>query len=163
MECVPTSWLACGPSRRNGGVMERTAERTDRRAGLRRVRVGAGRRGRLHGALQVRRHPPGTAPEPRARAQRPNRTSTLVDGETAAYPHHHASSVLRRLPPTGDQPTIEWLDRWDIPYWDICIMKWKDAVDASLYVDDSVGNVAHLRKTNKERSRSSTRRIGITQ
>jgi 5'(3')-deoxyribonucleotidase len=46
--------------------------------------------------------------------------------------------------------TIEWLDRWDIPYWDICFMKRKDAVDANLYVEDSVTNVAHLRKANKE-------------
>lgn len=33
--------------------------------------------------------------------------------------------------------TIEWLDRYDIPYWDLCFMKDKAAVGADLYIDDS--------------------------
>jgi 5'(3')-deoxyribonucleotidase len=41
--------------------------------------------------------------------------------------------------------TIEWLDRWDIPYWDICFMKDKGAVGAHVYIDDTPANVTQLR------------------
>ena len=41
--------------------------------------------------------------------------------------------------------TIEWLDRYDIPYWDLCFMKDKAAVGADLYIDDSPENVKRLR------------------
>ncbi|MGE5486875.1 MAG: 5' nucleotidase, NT5C type [bacterium] len=41
--------------------------------------------------------------------------------------------------------TIEWLDRHDIPYWDLCFMKDKAAVGANLYIDDSPENVVRLR------------------
>ena len=41
--------------------------------------------------------------------------------------------------------TIEWLDHWDIPYWDLCFMKDKVAVGADLYVEDAPGNVQELR------------------
>jgi len=33
--------------------------------------------------------------------------------------------------------TVEWLDRHDIPYWDLCFMPDKSAVFADLFVDDS--------------------------
>ena len=41
--------------------------------------------------------------------------------------------------------TIEWLDHYDIPYWDLCFMKEKAAVGADLYVEDSPTNVEKLR------------------
>jgi 5'(3')-deoxyribonucleotidase len=33
--------------------------------------------------------------------------------------------------------TVEWLDKHDIPYWDLCFMQDKAAVGADLYIDDS--------------------------
>ncbi len=41
--------------------------------------------------------------------------------------------------------TIQWLDRHDIPYWDLCFMKEKSAVGADLYIEDSPANVERLR------------------
>jgi 5'(3')-deoxyribonucleotidase len=41
--------------------------------------------------------------------------------------------------------TIEWLDHYDIPYWDLCFMRDKAAVGADLYVEDAPDNVGQLR------------------
>jgi 5'(3')-deoxyribonucleotidase len=41
--------------------------------------------------------------------------------------------------------TIEWLDHYDIPYWDLCFMKDKAAVGADLYIEDTPANVEQLR------------------
>jgi 5'(3')-deoxyribonucleotidase len=41
--------------------------------------------------------------------------------------------------------TIQWLDRHDIPYWDLCFMQQKSAVGADLYIEDSPTNVERLR------------------
>jgi 5'(3')-deoxyribonucleotidase len=41
--------------------------------------------------------------------------------------------------------TIQWLDRHDIPYWDLCFMYEKTAVGADLYIEDSPANVERLR------------------
>ena len=41
--------------------------------------------------------------------------------------------------------TIEWLDHYDIPYWDLCFMRDKAAVGADLYVEDAPDNVRLLR------------------
>ena len=41
--------------------------------------------------------------------------------------------------------TIEWLDKHDIPYWDLCFMQEKAAVGADLYIEDSPENIALLR------------------
>lgn len=41
--------------------------------------------------------------------------------------------------------TIQWLDRHDIPYWDLCFMQQKTAVGADLYIEDSPENVDRLR------------------
>ena len=79
-------------------------------------------------------------------------------------PIHGASVVLRRLSnrdvririithrlfikyfhEPAIRQTIEWLDRYDIPYWDLCFMKEKAAVGADLYIEDSPINVARLR------------------
>jgi 5'(3')-deoxyribonucleotidase len=41
--------------------------------------------------------------------------------------------------------TVDWLDSYDIPYWDICFMADKGAVGAHVYIDDSPDNVNRLR------------------
>jgi 5'(3')-deoxyribonucleotidase len=47
---------------------------------------------------------------------------------------------------TAVRQTVEWLDKFDIPYWDLCFMKDKAAVGADLYVEDSPQNVEALRQ-----------------
>jgi 5'(3')-deoxyribonucleotidase len=42
--------------------------------------------------------------------------------------------------------TVEWLDSWDIPYWDLCFMADKGAVGAHVYIDDAPLNVTRLRE-----------------
>jgi len=41
--------------------------------------------------------------------------------------------------------TVDWLDNYDIPYWDICFMNDKGAVGAHIYVDDAPENIINLR------------------
>ncbi|MDR2718963.1 MAG: 5'-nucleotidase [Treponema sp.] len=41
--------------------------------------------------------------------------------------------------------TVDWLDNYDIPYWDICFMNDKGAVGAHVYVDDAPENIIDLR------------------
>jgi 5'(3')-deoxyribonucleotidase len=41
--------------------------------------------------------------------------------------------------------TVQWLDDYGIPYWDLCFLKDKGAVGADLYVEDSPENVKRLR------------------
>jgi len=41
--------------------------------------------------------------------------------------------------------TVDWLDSWDIPYWDLCFMADKGAVGAHVYIDDAPANVKRLR------------------
>jgi 5'(3')-deoxyribonucleotidase len=41
--------------------------------------------------------------------------------------------------------TIDWLDHYGIPYWDLCFMKDKEQVGADIYVDDSPDNIIKLR------------------
>jgi len=41
--------------------------------------------------------------------------------------------------------TVEWLDSWDIPYWDLCFMADKGAVGAHVYIDDSPSNIKRLK------------------
>ena len=53
--------------------------------------------------------------------------------------------VIKYFHQEAVRQTIEWLDRYDIPYWDLCFMKDKAAVGADLYVEDSRENVAALR------------------
>jgi 5'(3')-deoxyribonucleotidase len=47
---------------------------------------------------------------------------------------------------TSVTQTVDWLDNYDIPYWDICFMKDKGAVGAHIYIDDAPENVLSLRK-----------------
>jgi 5'(3')-deoxyribonucleotidase len=46
--------------------------------------------------------------------------------------------------------TIQWLDRHDIPYWDLCFMQQKTAVGADLYIEDSPANVERLRAESQK-------------
>jgi 5'(3')-deoxyribonucleotidase len=41
--------------------------------------------------------------------------------------------------------TVDWLDSYDIPYWDLCFMKDKGAVGAHVYIDDAPRNIEMLR------------------
>ena len=41
--------------------------------------------------------------------------------------------------------TVDWLDSWDIPYWDLCFMADKGAVGAHVYLDDAPANIERLR------------------
>jgi 5'(3')-deoxyribonucleotidase len=41
--------------------------------------------------------------------------------------------------------TVDWLDTYDIPYWDLCFMNDKGAVGAHVYIDDAPSNVTRLR------------------
>jgi 5'(3')-deoxyribonucleotidase len=46
---------------------------------------------------------------------------------------------------TSITQTVDWLDNWDIPYWDICFMNDKGAVGAHVYIDDSPENIEQLK------------------
>jgi 5'(3')-deoxyribonucleotidase len=52
--------------------------------------------------------------------------------------------VIKHFHQTSIQQTIEWLDRHDFPYWDLCFMRDKEAVGANLYIDDSPENILRL-------------------
>ncbi|MDR2759936.1 MAG: 5'-nucleotidase [Spirochaetaceae bacterium] len=41
--------------------------------------------------------------------------------------------------------TVDWLDSYDIPYWDLCFMNDKGAVGAHVYIDDTPSNIIRLR------------------
>ena len=47
---------------------------------------------------------------------------------------------------TSITQTVDWLDKYDIPYWDICFMNDKGAVGAHVYIDDTPENIFSLRK-----------------
>ena len=47
---------------------------------------------------------------------------------------------------TTIKQTVDWLDNYDIPYWDICFMADKGAVGAHVYIDDAPENIINLRK-----------------
>jgi 5'(3')-deoxyribonucleotidase len=47
---------------------------------------------------------------------------------------------------TSITQTVEWLDNYDIPYWDICFMNDKVAVGAHVYIDDAPANIMQLRE-----------------
>ncbi|MDR2479648.1 MAG: 5'-nucleotidase [Treponema sp.] len=46
---------------------------------------------------------------------------------------------------TSITQTVDWLDNYDIPYWDICFMNDKGAVGAHVYIDDAPENIISLR------------------
>ena len=43
------------------------------------------------------------------------------------------------------QQTVQWLERYGIPYWDLCFMRDKSAVGADLYLEDNPDNITALR------------------
>jgi 5'(3')-deoxyribonucleotidase len=47
---------------------------------------------------------------------------------------------------TSITQTVDWLDNYDIPYWDICFMNDKVAVGAHVYIDDAPANITQLRE-----------------
>ncbi|MDR3338010.1 MAG: 5'-nucleotidase [Treponema sp.] len=47
---------------------------------------------------------------------------------------------------TSITQTVDWLDNYDIPYWDLCFMNDKDAVGAHVYIDDAPSNITRLRE-----------------
>jgi 5'(3')-deoxyribonucleotidase len=47
---------------------------------------------------------------------------------------------------TSITQTVEWLDNYDIPYWDLCFMNDKVAVGAHVYIDDTPRNIIQLRE-----------------
>jgi len=51
--------------------------------------------------------------------------------------YSHKASIIQ---------TAEWLDKYDIPYWDICFMNDKVAVGAHVYIDDTPHNIIQLRE-----------------
>ena len=80
-------------------------------------------------------------------------------------PIEHAPAILRKLSNQGIRiriithrlflkyshrttitQTVDWLDNYDIPYWDICFMNDKGAVGAHVYIDDAPENIIGLRK-----------------
>jgi len=50
--------------------------------------------------------------------------------------YHHRTTITQ---------TVDWLDSWDIPYWDLCFMADKGAVGAHVYIDDAPENIRRLR------------------
>jgi 5'(3')-deoxyribonucleotidase len=46
--------------------------------------------------------------------------------------------------------TIVWLERYGIPYSDLCLMEDKTAVGAHVYIEDSPKNVERLRELDQE-------------
>lgn len=46
--------------------------------------------------------------------------------------------------------TIEWLDKYGIPYRDLCFLESKCDVGADIYIDDAPKNITRLRATGKE-------------
>ncbi len=47
---------------------------------------------------------------------------------------------------TAISQTVEWLDQYGFPYYDLCFMESKSAVGADLYIEDSPANITALRK-----------------
>ena len=46
--------------------------------------------------------------------------------------------------------TIDWLDSYGIPYWDLCFMQHKTHVGANLYIEDSERHVVEYRAAGSE-------------
>lgn len=46
--------------------------------------------------------------------------------------------------------TVEWLDKNDIPYWDLCMIAKKGDVGCDLYVDDAPHNIQALRDIGRK-------------
>ena len=52
--------------------------------------------------------------------------------------------IMSSLHETTVLQTVRWLDRFRIPYWDLCFLREKDDVNAHLYLEDAPFNVERL-------------------
>lgn len=57
---------------------------------------------------------------------------------------------IRHFHETAVAQTVRWLDAHAVPYWDLCLMRDKELVDANVYVEDSPRNVERLRAAGKD-------------
>ncbi|MDR2210846.1 MAG: 5'-nucleotidase [Spirochaetaceae bacterium] len=57
---------------------------------------------------------------------------------------------LKYFHKTSITQTVDWLDNYDIPYWDLCFMNDKVAVGAHVYIDDAPQNITHLRQQGQK-------------
>ena len=94
----------------------------------------------LHQHLLDQRYFAATPPLPNV----PEVMQRLSDDEV------HIRIITHRLYISGAHEqavsqTVEWLDRYDIPYRDLCFMKDKPAVGADLYIEDTERNIVALR------------------
>jgi 5'(3')-deoxyribonucleotidase len=46
--------------------------------------------------------------------------------------------------------TVQWLDNHGIPYWDLCFMRDKTLVDASIYIEDAEKNIRALEDCDRK-------------
>ena len=53
--------------------------------------------------------------------------------------------IIKYFHQVATRQTVEWLDKHDIPYWDLCFMQEKAAVGADLYIEDAPHNISRLR------------------
>ncbi len=56
---------------------------------------------------------------------------------------------IRWFHQTAVAQTVHWLDVHGIPYWDLCLMRDKDAVEADVYIEDTPSNISRLREMNR--------------
>ncbi len=56
---------------------------------------------------------------------------------------------IRWFHETAVAQTVRWLDCHGIPYWDLCLMRDKDAVDADVYIEDAPSNILRLRELSR--------------
>ncbi len=75
------------------------------------------------------------APQALRRLAHKERVRIRIITHRLFIPYFHATAV---------QQTIDWLDKYDIPYWDLCLMKDKAAVGADLYLEDTPSNIEKL-------------------
>ena len=108
---------------------------------------GVGRRqgaGRLRGAAQVRGDAAGAVLEVAADGRAPQTLRRLSkEGVRIRIITHRL--FIKYFHQIAVSQTIQWLDRHDIPYWDLCFMQQKTAVGADLYIEDSPANIERLR------------------
>lgn len=57
---------------------------------------------------------------------------------------------IRHFHQTAVAQTVQWLDAHAVPYWDLCLMRDKELVDANVYIEDSPHNIEHLRAAGKD-------------
>jgi len=56
---------------------------------------------------------------------------------------------IRWFHETAVAQTVRWLDAHGIPYWDLCLMRDKEAVEADVYIEDTPTNILRLREMNR--------------